>query len=344
MADIKISQGFKCEFVDSVPEDFYCKKCSLVARELVMTDCCGESYCHSCIADSLQQGQSCPACGELDFTIFHQKKYHKRINALTVNCTMKERGCGWSGTLDKLDTHLDPDLDNCQYVDTKCPLHCLLTVPKNKVDQHVAQECTKRPHVCQHCGFKATYEEVMDTHLPECKYVPLVCPNRCGVTFERDFMEDHMKMCRLEEISCEFRNVGCDGSFSREDEDKHTRENSHKHLTLTASLAAHNKEQLLHKLLEQEEKHKEMEAEMREKLQQQEKTTEQQEKMIKLLENKFTTMEKENKEHKQEVAMLWQTMEKQNKDLQDARHKLEEQEIDTKKWLKTEQLQNKENI
>ncbi len=52
----------------------------------------------------------------------------------------------------------------------------------------------KRPHVCQHCGFKATYEEVVDTHLPECKYVPLQCPNMCGVSCEsceREVMEDH---------------------------------------------------------------------------------------------------------------------------------------------------------
>ncbi len=152
---------------------------------------------------------------------------------------------------------MDPDLDNCQYVDTKCPLNCLQTVPKNKVDQHVAQECTKRPHVCQHCGFKATYEEVVDTHLPECKYVPLQCPNMCGVSCERGEMEDHMKICRLEEVECEFSSVGCDGRFIREDQDKHARQNSQKHLTLTASLAVETKEQLQQKLLEQDKKHKE---------------------------------------------------------------------------------------
>ena len=197
MAVSKLSQGFKCEFIDSVPEDFYCNKCSLVARSLVMTDCCGESYCYSCIADSQEKGNSCSACGEDNFTIFPQKKYHKRINSLQVYCSMKERGCGWSGRLDQLHTHLDPLQDNCQYVDTHCPLNCLQTIPKNKLEQHVALECSKRPHVCQYCNFKATYEEVVDIHSPECKYVALQCPNRCGVTFERDFMEDHMKICRL---------------------------------------------------------------------------------------------------------------------------------------------------
>ena len=130
---------------------------------------------------------------------------------------MQQRDCDWSGTLEQLDTHLDPDQDNCQYVDTKSALNCHMTIPKNKVEQHVAKHCAKRPFVCQYCSFKATYEEVVDKHLLECKYVSLQCPNRCGVTFERDFMEDHMKMCRLQEVGCEFDGMGCDGCFRRED-------------------------------------------------------------------------------------------------------------------------------
>ena len=187
---------------------------------------------------------------------------------------MKERGCHWSGTLEQLDTHLDPYQDNCQYVDTKCPLNCHMTVPKNKVEQHVAQHCAKRPYVCQHCNFKATNEEVVDKHLPECKYVPLQCPNLCGVTFERDFMEDHMKMCRLEKVGCEFSGVGCDDRFRRENQEEHTRQNSQKHLTLTASLAVETKEQLQQKLLEQDKKHKEEEEKLRQKIEEQEKKIE----------------------------------------------------------------------
>ena len=238
------TKGYQCEFIDSVPEDFYCKKCTLVARRLIFTSCCEESYCHACITDIQEQGKPCPACEQEAFTTVELMKYQKKVNQLQVYCSLKERGCDWSGTLEQLDTHLNPDQDNCQYVDTKCPLNCHMTIPKNKVEQHVVQHCAKRPYVCQHCNFKATYEEVVDKHLPECRYVPLQCPNLCGVTFERDFMEDHMKMCRLEEVECEFSGVGCDGLFRREDQEEHTRQNSQKHLTLTASLAVETKEQL----------------------------------------------------------------------------------------------------
>ncbi len=115
------------DFVDSVPEELLCKKCTLVARRLVIISCCGESFCQTCIADT---SQPCPACGEDSFTTFDQPKSQKRISSLKVYCSMKEEGCAWSGTLDQLDTHLNPDLDNCQYVGARS----LQEFPKNKLD------------------------------------------------------------------------------------------------------------------------------------------------------------------------------------------------------------------
>ena len=316
------SQGYQCEFIDSVFDDFYCKKCTLVARRLTVTTCCGESFCHACIADNQEEGKPCLECGKTDFTSFEQVKNQKRINCLRVYCSMKERGCDWSGTLEQLDTHLDPDQDNCQYVDTKCPLNCHMTIPKNKVEQHVAQHCAKRPYVCQHCNFKATYEEVMDTHLPECKYVPLQCPNLCGVTFERDFMEDHMKMCRLQEVGCEFSGVGCDGRFIREDQEEHTRQNSQKHLTLTASLAVETKEQLQQKLLEQDKKQKEEE----EKIEEQEKKRQRQEEKLGEQEKMLEEQEKKLGEQKDKLNGQEKKLEEEEKKWQQQERKLGEQE------------------
>ena len=179
-----------CDFVDSVPVDYYCKKCSLVARRLTVTSCCEGHFCFSCIADSQQQDKPCPECEEQSFSVFELVKQQKCIASLQVYCNLKGRGCDWSGTLKQLDTHLD----NCQYVDTKCLLNYQQAIPKNKVEQHVREECVKREHVCQHCNFKATYEEVVEKHLSECMYIPLQCLNFCGVTCEREVMEDHEDM------------------------------------------------------------------------------------------------------------------------------------------------------
>ena len=337
MATFCFSQGYTCEFTDCVPDYLYCKKCTLVARKLNITTCCGESYCHVCIADTRKEGKPCPSCGENDYNSFGHIKNQKQINILQVYCSMKERGCDWSGTLEQLDTHLDPDQDNCQYVDTKCPLNCHMTTPKNKVEQHMAQHCAKRPYVCQHCNFKATYEEVVDTHLPECKFVPLQCPNLCGVTFERDFMEDHMKMCRLEEVGCEFSGVGCDVRFRREDQEEHTRQNSQKHLTLTASLAVETKEQ--------DKKRKKEEEKLKQKIEKQDKKIAEQEKKLKgekdKLEKKLEEQEKKLGEQKEKLVNQENKLEEEEEKRQQQEKKLEEQEKKLEEQNKKLKVQEK---
>ena len=325
-------QGYKCEFLDSVTEDFYCKKCILVARKLSINTCCGESFCQACVASIQDNKESCPECGATEFTTFEHIKSQKRINNLQVNCSMKERGCGWSGTLEQLDTHLDPHQDNCQYVDTECPLKCLKTIPKNNLDDHLAQRCANRAYVCRHCSFKATYEEVVDTHLPQCKYVPLDCPNRCGATFERDFLEDHMKMCRLEEVECELRGAGCGGRFLREDQEEHARQNSQKHLALTVSLAMETKEQLQQKLLELDQRHKEEEEKLKKKIEKQE---EQSNDYKKKMDEQKEKLEKKLK--KQEKKLV-----EQEKKLGEQEKKLEEQEKKLGEQDKTSQLDKAE--
>ena len=233
--------GYQCEFLESVNDLFYCKECDLVARKVTITTCCGESFCDSCITSIHQQGQPCPECGEKGFVILEQLKYRQRIGALNVYCSMKDRGCDWSGTIDQLDTHLDPELDNCQHKDTKCPLHCQQLIPKNKLEKHLTQDCSKRVHICQYCGYKATYEEVVGTHFVVCKCLPLQCPNKCGVSCDREEMIYHIKLCSLEEVKCVFSSVGCDEKFTREGEDEHMKKSVNHHLTLTSSLTAEMK-------------------------------------------------------------------------------------------------------
>ena len=253
--------GYKCEFIDSVPDDFYCKGCSFVARRLTFTSCCGESYCHACVSNTQQEAKPCPACGEESFSIYEQIKYQKRMGNLQVYCSMKERGCEWSGTLDQLDSHLDPDQDDCQYIDTSCPLNCLTVLAKNKMEEHVSKMCFKRDYTCQFCAFKATYEYVINTHLPECKYVPLKCPNRCGVSCEREVMVDHLKICRLQVVECQFKGMGCEAKFKREEEEEHAVENVQKHLSLIAKSGVQNVE-LLERLKKQEQKFEEQEEQL----------------------------------------------------------------------------------
>ena len=222
-----------------------------------MTTCCGESYCN-CYITSIKQGDKpCPKCGEETFETFLQVKFKKVILSLQVNCLLKERGCGWSGRLEELDAHLDPDQGDCEYADVHCPLNCQQKITRKDITHHIANECVKRDYICPHCSFKATYEIVSGVHWPECSYYPLPCPNRCGVTCERPTMEDHMKICPLEEVECEFQDVGCVGKFRREEEEEHMREKSQAHLTMMAAASTKMKQDFQTKLQEQEKKFEE---------------------------------------------------------------------------------------
>ena len=306
--------GYQCKFIDSVHDNLYCKKCTLVARRLTFTSCCGESYCHACIAAIQQQDKPCPECGHQNFSTMKPLKYQRQIDCLKVYCSMREKGCGWSGTLGQLDAHLDPDQNHCQHVDIKCPLNCQQTIPKKKLEQHVAMECVKRDSVCRYCHFKATYEVMVDTHWPACIYLPLQCPNFCGVTCERDVMEDHMRMCCLEEVACEFNDVGCDGRFRREDQEEHARKNNQKHLTMTAAASVKMSQQ--QELLQQ----KEWLQEQEEKLQEQ--GEKQQEQVEKLQEQEEQLQEQEDRLQEQE-----EQLQEQEEQLQEQENRLQEQEM-----------------
>ena len=219
--------GYEYEFVGQVPEDYFCKLCKHVAREYTITNCCGECFCKACIQDK----NYCPSCGDSNITSFPHVKYQSKILALEVRCTMKDRGCERTGQLQHLDAHLDVTTGDCQHVDVECPKKCVQKVQKRNVDTHLANECPNRDYRCLHCNFANKYH-VVSKHFDVCPYYPLACPNRCGATFERDDLQDHMKMCRLEEVQCVFNSAGCQAKFIRENEDKHMDQNTQKHLAL----------------------------------------------------------------------------------------------------------------
>ena len=148
-----------------------------------------------------------------------------------------------------------------------------------------------------------------------------------------------MKMCRLEEVACEFRGVGCDGRFLREDKENHARENSDKHLTLTAALAVETKDSLLQKLLDQDRRHKEEEQKLKEKIKEQAALTKGN--LQKLLDQDRRHKEEEQKlkdKIKEQTALAVETKDSLLQKLldQDRRHKEEEQKLS--KMIK-EQLQ-----
>ena len=263
--------GYEYEFVDQVPEDYFCKLCKHVAREPNIISCCGECFCKGCVDAIIQDKKPCPSCDKPDFTSFLHPKYQFKIQALEVHCTVKDRGCEWTGQLQHLDAHLDVTTGDCEYVDVGCPKKCVQKVQKRNVDTHLANECPNRDYRCPHCNFANKFH-VVTKHFDVCPYYPLACPNRCGATFERDDLPDHMKMCRLEEVQCVFNSAGCQAKFIRENEDEHMDQNTQKHLALmpaaTLRISQEQQEVFEKKMKQQKEEYEQKQKENDERMQQ----------------------------------------------------------------------------
>ena len=253
-SQVKSVGGYRCEFIDPVSDDFICKVCNCVAREPNLTSCCGQHYCQSCIVKIIEDGKPCPnpECGEATFNTFLDKNYHRKILSLRVHCTVKDRGCQWIGKVEQLDTHMDVNSGDCQYVDIECPEKCGQQVQKHQLATHIVNECLKRDFTCMYCGFKATYEVVSEKHWPECQNYPLPCPNRCQIgAVERNTLEDHLNICHLQVVDCDFSYAGCNEKLQRQDMENHIEKNAQKHLALIAAASMKLSQDFEQKLQEQ---------------------------------------------------------------------------------------------
>ena len=322
--------GYEYEFVDQVPEDYFCKLCKHVAREPTLLSCCGECFCKVCVDEIIHDTKPCPNCSKTDFTSFLQPKYQFKILALEVHCTMKDRGCEWTGQLQHLDAHLDVTTGDCEYVDVECPKKCVQKVQKLNVDTHLANECPNRDYRCPHCNFANKYHVVSD-HFDVCPYYPLACPNRCGVTFERDDLPDHMKMCRLEEVQCVFGNAGCQAKFIRENEDEHMDRNTQKHLALMPAATLRISQDFEQKLQEQQEVfEKKMKQQKEEHEQKQKENDERMQQLGGQLQQKD-----------EQIKQVEQELDKQNREFHEQQQQFDEQQKEFQETLKAKNEKTK---
>ena len=246
MATSNMTVGYEFEFIDQVSEDYHdyvCRQCKHIAREPAIASCCTEVFCKACIEAIIRGKKPCSSCesSEIASQGLH-KKYQLKIRTLRIHCSLKDRGCEWTGQLQHLDAHLDFTTGDCVYVDVECPSKCNQKVQKLNVDTHLANCCPNRDYTCPHCSFRATFHEVSD-HFEVCRYYTLVCPNRCGASFERDVLEDHLNMCGLQKLQCEFSYAGCEASLTRNQQKEHMEQSSQKHLALVAAATKRIQEQ-----------------------------------------------------------------------------------------------------
>lgn len=101
--------GYDYEFLDSaLATDYECMICHYVARDPRQAQCCGATYCRSCIVHSRQTLAECPNCRAPSFILIQDKAQQQRINKLKIKCPQ----CEWTGAIADIQTHTELEHSN----------------------------------------------------------------------------------------------------------------------------------------------------------------------------------------------------------------------------------------
>lgn len=228
-----------CSFVRQPAPCLYCHACEHVARKPTIPSCSCHCYvyCKACIEPVKEKGDLCPVCDNKIDNLMAHTNYEKEIEMLEVECTNKTKGCKWSGQLKLLDYHLlAENKAGCKYVEVQCPKRCGLKVEKVHIGAHLNSDCIERQYTCQHCNKEGTYRSISTEHWPECEYIPITCPNMCGMSYEQIMQEEHDKTCPHFTVECLYRDTGCTAKFQRKDQEAHLKENIQQHLDFTMKM------------------------------------------------------------------------------------------------------------
>ena len=235
--------GYAYKFATTPPEYLFCLLCRLVARDLQLSVCCGTNFCRRCLETRAKEKSGCPACKETDIalTAFPNKLSDREIKKLVVLCHNEEAGCDWRDELDKLEDHLT----TCELHYVECSQKCGATLKRQKLNDHLKNECPARPMICVHCYMTGEYHVIIGQHRNQCPKLPLCCPNECGATnITRSEMSEHLKRCPLQKTICKYSNVGCKATMARQDQDEHDAACMKEHFLLINKELVRTKEEL----------------------------------------------------------------------------------------------------
>ena len=216
--------GYDYQFVETPPDMFMCKICHFPSKEPYLSECCGHTFCKSCI-DHAKKATIfyfclCPVCRNEEFKTVRNKQNERVIKSLQVYCTNKAKGCEWQGEINNINYHLESS-DGCPYEEVACPTNCDTKLLQRKyLNNHLENQCPCRKVQCQYCHITDELQYIESSHMEKCPKFPLPCPNDCGISdIPRENMDDHKEVCPLEKVDCPNQ---CEMSFQRQFLQSHT--------------------------------------------------------------------------------------------------------------------------
>lgn len=186
------------DFVERPSEDFFCPVTFELLLDPHQTACCGNHLSEKAVHRLQRDGKPCPMCKEPQLNTVRDKFHRRRVSGVRIYCPNKANGCEWIGEVGG------------------GKQHCL--------------SCPKRSWKCQHCEFVSTVD-TQESHLLDCMHYPVACPNQCDVgTIPRSRVDEHLTICPLQVVPCEFSDIGCTVKMTRQELKCHVEENMQHHL------------------------------------------------------------------------------------------------------------------
>jgi hypothetical protein len=187
----------------------------------------------------------CLSDAELTYKLDNRRQ--ERVDLLAMKC-MNNR-CEWQGPLNEL---LDDHARNCSHASIRCR-ECAEEVTKRELERHQRAECRYRMVRCPRCNEEGKHAEIVGLDAPftkkhRCLKVLTTCPNRCRGSrkIERGQLAQHLQVCPLQSVDCDFKIVGCEAQLIRKSLAAHTKNGQQEHLQLLLS-SVHTKMSLLHR-------------------------------------------------------------------------------------------------
>ena len=243
---LQLQGGYECTFVSEPPKILQteCSICLCVLRDPYLVNCCGNSFCKTCIEPIESESKLCPLCNVKFTTAIPDKRLHRTLNELQVYCYHREAGCDWVGELVRLSQHLNvyPNISDdrmlgCRLAKLPCEF-CGDSIRRKDLLDHEKNKCLKRPFGCEYCNnCVSTFVEITTEHWPVCTSRPVPCPNQCGALLKQQSLDDHFDCeCPLMVLECPFRYAGCSETFLRRDMADHMNKNLATHMSLQAAI------------------------------------------------------------------------------------------------------------
>ena len=197
----------------------------LLASNFLLCAKC-ESILREACTDSSQGQFTCENCSENE-VISPAISSRSTISGLGSLCPLSSRGCGWEGTLSKVEEHVE----SCPFYRLECRNNCGGVLMRQEMEQHLLSNCVLREIKCELCG-SLFHEKQMNEHFTSCTEFLVKC-QLCNLEIKRGSLESHSKeKCENAPISCEYSLYGCKVKVVRNEMTQHLNENKISHLEM----------------------------------------------------------------------------------------------------------------